>query len=1652
MFIKLVDKLSRNIKFKIIPFLFLLILITPANSDPIIENEVDDLNLVISQFVGGSPNALFIMDVSGSMGRNFGGSQVGDWTLEQDGGVLVECEQSFCGGVGAEFCDSFDERVEASHCAENAANVSECGSKICSAGAAGGTCTTVEQLDALIDCVGNNINPPQLNHILDIWCGNGNGVPDENTNDCGDFNSPIRPGTGEPDGVDEIEGAAAAIEAQAGLTQCSSLFCSDFTDDPLEDPSCNLESEYVNFRNCMLDRQEININTAENCTAEDDMGDLINPLCEGQPAYGSSRLDVTLSVIFDLLDADDSINESLCVDDGNSDGANPTNTLFDGSSTIISCGDYMNTPFRNVRQIVRDFGDPTSRKSLPISGEGDNTLINYLTTNDAEELNIRLRPLTYSGESNWSGCTSNRTFQVPQGGFSGGSDTAFKNAWRFFRRLAPEGGTPLALVLGFDDNNGNGGGGGNVINDDALGVFRVELQTDQAIECRPEFIIILTDGEDTCSGDCDASSSSCSGSFTTNANRRSVVQAASNARTYYTRNPFANQGEQFKKEIMTFVVGLGIPEENAQARRTINAAAMVGGTSTLGIIEHIDPAGNTIGNVSIDTLLPGGSEFNVFKNLAKAIGLNTIPSDAQLKGCLNPDQSPGAHCHFQNDDIFDNAFFDTGAPLPPTGNNLLDGFAFFPQNALELQTALETIFGFINAQTSAGVAPGAPQSSTSIALRDRIFLSLLTPITQARVWQGRLGLYGFVDDLSNPGNKIVVTKPPAGTDFTDPSVNATLAENFGIFDTIDGTLIDAKTQQFHWEAAKLLTERELGSNPRRAFTVDLDFADLTVVTNVQDGVIRYLGDRVDFDNSLTPEVFGISEFDVFNPIPLFCQDATEGFADCNDGTDDCNEDITNVDCQTCVKDCIRDRVVDFMLGNTQIIPEGDPMGGPQTIGTPAVGETIGIDCPDLIGDTPGGSFSQCSVRLGDIFNSNPIVVGSPSALFFDVGFPVYAQAYRDRSSAVYVGANDGGFHSFHAGEFVEATQASPERNPFTGADSSVSFFDEGTGWEMFYYIPPSFLPDSIAPTIKDPESHLVDTFSTIAFAPDYRFGDLKSFIMDNLVQRAFFDGSPLIFDAWIDGYDNGINDDSSVCNLTTGPAATDGLINQCGNEWHSVMIAGYRNGGGAYTALDVTNPKCNVSGGICSTVEKFGASVSGDRFSGPGQEYPKHLWTVFDRDFGNTWSNPTRGRVRMKTQDAGDEITADRWLVFVGGGINPFDSEQFINPIIDDENFGNAFYAIDVTTGQIVYKFHPTRTIPLSVDTIPNNGNIQSSMVCEMGSDIGVFDINVDGYVDIAYGGDTCGRLWRFDISQPIIDTGNNVGNTGRTDTTVGTAEIEAQDWSASIAFCANEATECGSTESPAIPQNNITPIYFAPTTVVDVSGRRHVIFTTGSRRDPSNITKFGKLYNFVDNFIPSFLAGGVGGIAVSAPMLTDDNFSSSQIIQLVEQTGVGDATQFTTTGGEGIANQGEFIVQFPDNEESINGEKGIGTPVVINRVLIFTSFAPDAGLETNPCTSKAGEGRIFALDFLTGEPALRRIPGAESLIDGTDSQQQDVAGLTIAEGIPSPARLTFGARGSVLMTVAFSGGPSIGGAQFLVWELPPFPSRTQTLFWEEII
>lgn len=1618
-------------RIKILGLFLLLLFVTGAQGEPIKKNEIEDLNIIISQIVGGEPNVLLITDYSGSMLRSWGGGQVGNWDEEDDSGVIEDCEELFdCNDFTAN-TNGYSQCIRsAAHCMENITDLSVCGSKNHNGF---GIVGTVEDLTSHVSCI---LNPPggggpaltttQINQIYDQVCGNNNGTLGETIADCG--NNGIQD--------NEYSQAAAAMDSLAGFTECASQHCIGGTS-----PGCDNTTGYNNLKTCVQTSQAINTNKAENCKVPG------NPDCDGKPQYGSSRMDILHSVLFDFLDADDSLADKMCDD---------PNNLYDGTSSSVTCQEYMFTPFRNVRQIVRDDGNPSSNRSLPITGATDTKLANELTDADGDELGIRIRPLSYSGKDNWDGCTDPDTYRLAQGGFAGASESNLRNIWSFYRRERGDGGTPLAWVLGFDDNGNSGNVGGNVINDDALGAFKVELQSDPSIECRPEFVIIITDGEDTCTGDPNGQSGQTTGGLTTNANRRSSIQAVSNLRTYYSRNPVQNQGDSYKKEVLVFVIGLGI--KTPEAMRTLNAMALAGGTHTEGIIQHTGPNGIEVpGSVDLDIpeIFPQGSEFDVFKNLGKVKDIDTAPATAQLQGCKNTtaNRSENGQCQFQSVNIFNNTFFDTGAPFNDTDKRLED-FAFFVNSPEELADALHDIAGQIKIFSTSGVSPTAPQSSTAIALRDRIYLSILTPITTERLWQGRLGLYGFVDVPGNTGSKEVIRRPPAGSDLTDPVV----VENLAIFDE-EGTLND-NAKQFFWEAGKELAERDIVSSVRNLYTVEAP--DLIDGDNVEDppfsgsdfettgNVIKYKGPLVpldDEDEPINPGQFGISDSDVINPIPDYCVPSGGAVTDCEGsaGTVDCTN-VTTTECRTCVKECMRDKIIEFLVGNTGIPTVGDPMGTPSLDPAPAQDDgsepftSMGYNCPDpedQDGDADFGTLDTCSVRLGDIFHSNPVVVGSPSPLFFDAGYQQFAVNFKDRSAVVYVGANDGFLHAFHAGEFkdpnAEGAQADDKTNPFTLEEEIFPFFDEGTGFELFGIAMPTYLPDSLAnpPGSADSPANIV--FGTPT-PPDYRTGDFKTFVLDNFAQRSFSDGSPVIGDVFLDGFPNGIElgeDSPDECEESVDTA--DGVIDVCGREWHTVLISGSHNGGGAYVALDVTNPACGENCGTSDSLHEHLDNGSDTL------EYPKHLWTVFDNDFGNSWSTPSMGRIRLQITEDDDTRVVDRWVMFVGGGLDPLDTDP-----TNGVGFGNAFAVIDISTGNEIFKFHPDNPIPAG-GSAPDN---IEDMVCDVPSRVASVDINSDGYMDLAYFGDTCGRLWRFDISMPIVVDGS-ISESGPD----GDLELAAEDWSGGVVFCANTDGECfDDNDQPAVPTTNVEPIYFAPTIVLDDLGRRHVIFMTGDRRDPSSILKSGKLYNFIDDYIPAFLAGGTavgGGVIKTASTLISDG----QVIELAAQSGV--EGQFVSSASNNFsADQGEFVVKFPSNLGNPElGEKGFGVPVVINRVLIFTTYAPELD-SSNPCSGGTGFGRISALDFITGAAALSRIPGVKDsdILQGSSSQQGLAAGATVAEGMPTPAQLTFGARGSVLMSVAFTGGPVAGGSQFIIWELPPLPTRTQTLFWEELL
>ncbi len=163
-------------------------------------------------------------------------------------------------------------------------------------------------------------------------------------------------------------------------------------------------------------------------------------------------------------------------------------------------------------------------------------------------------------------------------------------------------------------------------------------------------------------------------------------------------------------------------------------------------------------------------------------------------------------------------------------------------------------------------------------------------------------------------------------------------------------------------------------------------------------------------------------------------------------------------------------------------------------------------------------------KLGDIFHSNPKVVGPPSLNYFEPydtnnSFGAFRNQtnIKTRKKVIYTGANEGTLHAFDAGTFV------------SGA------YDNGTGAELWAFIPPFNGPISASDPFL---SHL-----QAALTASHAF---------------FVDGSPRTADVWW----GGSAADNFAGNNTAKSVA----------EWRTVLIAGQRKGGHYYTALNVTDP------------------------------------------------------------------------------------------------------------------------------------------------------------------------------------------------------------------------------------------------------------------------------------------------------------------------------------------------------------------------------------------------------------------------------------------------------------------------------------------------
>ena len=132
--------------------------------------------------------------------------------------------------------------------------------------------------------------------------------------------------------------------------------------------------------------------------------------------------------------------------------------------------------------------------------------------------------------------------------------------------------------------------------------------------------------------------------------------------------------------------------------------------------------------------------------------------------------------------------------------------------------------------------------------------------------------------------------------------------------------------------------------------------------------------------------------------------------------------------------------------------------------------------------------------------------------------------------------------------------------------------------------------------------------------------------------------------------------------------------------------------------------------------------------------WPAFMWEFTDTsdednnsapDLGNTWSRPTVGFVNVAIT-SGDTTTIEERSVAIFGGGHDLQGLS-----------GKFLYIVDIETGKILFKTPTYGMVP---------------------GEIAAVDLNLDGFIERLYWGDTAGFLWRMDVSH----AGTLDPNTGR--------------------------------------------------------------------------------------------------------------------------------------------------------------------------------------------------------------------------------------------------------------------------------------------------
>ena len=355
--------------------------------------------------------------------------------------------------------------------------------------------------------------------------------------------------------------------------------------------------------------------------------------------------------------------------------------------------------------------------------------------------------------------------------------------------------------------------------------------------------------------------------------------------------------------------------------------------------------------------------------------------------------------------------------------------------------------------------------------------------------------------------------------------------------------------------------------------------------------------------------------------------------------------------------------------------------------------------------------------------------------------------------------------------------------------------------------------------------------------------------------------------------------------LLTRTLASIGATEDEADNWRSILVTGYGEGGQGYIALDVTDP---VNPQFLWEISNEGRCQAGDITCPNSGGYAND----FSR-LGYTLSRPAIGNVYL-----GNEEVA---VAVFGGG----------SGVGLSGNAGKSVFVVRLDTGEKLEEFHAAATSPGNVAATCTGCAAGVEPAADMIGAVSCFSSFPGTFITRCYLGDRAGRLWRVELGSQ--STGN---------------------WK--LQFFYDPYASLNPTDPPDLTAALRAPVLSAPG--ISIKPFKNELVVVYGAGDTEAIEEFEK---------KTFIASLTETLVTEDVVPPDPNCTpfSEQLWPATGNTAILNWKMFF--GHDAGLNA--VLYSDANVGEVLKGEKLMGSPVVFSSVAYFVTFAPDVGNACNP-------------------------------------------------------------------------------------------------------